>query len=111
MEVASNANFVLMSAFAMLFVIIIVIVVGIIYTRRTSDMVVEAFNDISNNLNSINKGEYIELDTNHKFSEVNEAITEINKINTNIYSYIQEVSLERDKVNFIVDNMEHLTRT
>ena len=106
MEVSSNANFVLMSAFAMLFVIIVVIVVGIIYTRRTSDMVVKAFHDISNNLNSINKGEYLELDTNHKFSEVNEAITEINKINTNIYSYIQEVSLERDKVNFIVDNME-----
>ena len=106
LEIRSEANFVLMSAFYMLLLIIVVIVVGIIYTRRTSDMVVEAFHDISDNLNSINKGEYLELDANHKFSEVNEAINEINKINTNIYSYIQKVSLERDKVNFIVDNME-----
>ena len=105
-EVKSEANFVLMSAFYMLLVIIVVIAVGIIYTRKTSDMVVKAFHDISNNLNSINKGEYIELTEDHKFSEVNEAIKEINKINTNIYSYIQKVSLERDKVNFIVDNME-----
>ena len=105
-EIKSEANFVLMSAFYMLLVIIIVIAVGIIYTRKTSDMVVKAFHDISNNLNSINKGEYIELSEDHKFSEVNEAIKEINKINTNIYSYIQKVSLERDKVNFIVDNME-----
>ena len=106
LAIRSEANFVLMSAFYMLLLITLVIVVGIIYTRRTSDMVVKAFHDISNNLNTINKGEYLVLDANHKFSEVNEAIDEINKINANIYSYIQKISLERDKVNFIVDNME-----
>ena len=105
-EIRSEMNFVLMSAFYMLIVIIAVIVVGILYTRKTSDMVVDAFHNISNNLSTINKGEYKRLDANHKFEEVNEAISEINKINESIFSYIQNISLERDKVNFIVDNME-----
>ena len=99
-------NYVLLSAFYMLVLVIAVIVIGIIFTRKTSDMVVDAFRNISDNLSTINRGEYKMLDENHKFEEVNRAVKEINKINESIYSYIQNISHERDKVNFIVDNME-----
>ena len=105
-EIKFGPNYVLLGAFYMLVLIIGVIVVGIIYTRKTSDMVVDAFRNISDNLSTINRGEYKTLDENHKFDEVNTAIKEINKINESIYSYIQNISHERDKVNFIVDNME-----
>lgn len=105
-EIKYGTNYVLLSAFYMLVLVIGVVVIGIIYTRKTSDMVIDAFRNISDNLSTINRGEYKTLDENHKFDEVNTAIKEINKINESIYSYIQNISYERDKVNFIVDNME-----
>ena len=105
-EIKNETNFVLISAFYMLLLVAVVIMVGIIFIRKTSDMVVDAFRSISNNLETINKGEYQTIEENNKFEEVNDAIKEINKINESIYTYIKNISHERDKVNFIVDNME-----
>lgn len=105
-EIKNETNFVLISAFYMLLLVAVVIMVGIIFIRKTSDMVVDAFRSISNNLKTINKGEYQTIEENNKFEEVNDAIKEINKINESIYTYIKNISHERDKVNFIVDNME-----
>ena len=105
-EIKNETNFVLISAFYMLLLVAVVIMVGIIFIRKTSDMVVDAFRSISNNLETINKGGYQTIEENNKFEEVNDAIKEINKINESIYTYIKNISHERDKVNFIVDNME-----
>lgn len=104
--IKSNTDFILTSIFVMLLLLIVVLFIGILYTRKTSDMIVEAFKNISDNLKTINEGSYQTLEKEHKFPEVNDAIKEINCINESIYEYIVSISLERDKINAIVNNME-----
>ncbi|HKM29625.1 MAG TPA: HAMP domain-containing sensor histidine kinase [Bacilli bacterium] len=101
-----NASYILNSVFYMLILIIFVLIVDIYTSRKTSSAIENAFIMISDNLKTINSGAYQQINTRHKFYEVSEALENINEINKSIYAYISEISNERDKVNFIVNNMQ-----
>ncbi|MDD3171396.1 MAG: HAMP domain-containing sensor histidine kinase [Bacilli bacterium] len=104
--IQSNETYILNSIFYMLILIIFVLILEIFSSRKTSKVIENAFLMISDNLKTINSGEYQQIETKHKFYEVNEALENINEINKNIYAYILEISSERDKVSFIVNNMQ-----
>ncbi len=103
--VQDNKSYILNSVFYMLILIIFVLVIDVYSSRKTSSVIENAFSMISDNLRTMNSGEYQQIDTHHKFYEVSEALENINEINKSIYAYISEISNERDKVNFIVNNM------
>ena len=104
--VQDNKSYILNSVFYMLILIIFVLVIDVYSSRKTSSVIENAFSMISDNLRTMNSGEYQQIDTHHKFYEVSEALENINEINKSIYAYISEISNERDKVNFIVNNMQ-----
>ncbi len=101
-----NESYILNSVFYMLILIIFVLIIDIYSSRKTSSVIENAFSMISDNLRTMNSGEYQQINTRHKFYEVSEALENINEINKSIYAYISEISNERDKVNFIVNNMQ-----
>jgi len=104
--ITTNENYILSSIFYMLLLILGVLIFGILYTRKTSNLIVEAFASVRFHLKTINEGEYLQIDTNHRYPEVMESLEEINEINKNIYQYILNIKNERDKINFIVNNMQ-----
>ena len=101
-----NESYILNSVFYMLILIIFVLIIDIYSSRKTSLVIENAFSMISDNLKTMNSGEYQQINTHHTFYEVSEALENINEINKSIYAYISEISNERDKVNFIVNNMQ-----
>lgn len=102
----SNSVYILQSMFYLLILIIGVLILNILFTRKTSEMVVEAFDRISSHLKTINEGEYEMIDVNHSFEEVRKSLTEINVINQNISKSILSVKNERDKLDYIINNIE-----
>lgn len=106
MKIESNTSFILNSLFYLLIIVMVVLVVSIIYTRKTSMLVTDAFLNISKHLKTINDGEYEQIETHHKFKEVEDSLIEINDINENIYSSMKKIKTEHDKINFIIDNIK-----
>ena len=80
-----NTELILVSLFYLLALIVGVIIVTYFSTKRISKKVVDTFNELSNTLKSINEGKYEEIDTSHKYIEVQEILEEINEINNNTY--------------------------
>lgn len=105
-EIETNTSYILNSLFYLLILIMGVLIVSILYTRKTSLLVTNAFDNISSHLKTINEGEYQQIETHHKFKEVEESLVEINEINKNIYSSILKIKNEHDKTNFIINNMK-----
>ena len=55
----SDTELILTNLFYMLLLIILVIVVSFVLTKKTSDNIINTFNNISTHLKTINEGEYI----------------------------------------------------
>ncbi len=105
LQVDDNTNFILQSVFFLLVLLIVVLAVSIVLTGKTSRSVSEAFNNVTEHLRTISDGSYRDIDTKHKYEEVSEAYKQINAINESLIQYIRRISEERDKVNFIINNI------
>jgi len=102
----NNTGYILNSVFYMLLLIIGVLVFSIIYNQKTSDIIIDVFNDIRNHLRTVNEGNYERINPDHKFIEVKTSLEEINEINENISRSILKIKSESDKINFIINNMQ-----
>lgn len=101
-----NTELILMSLFYLALLLIVVILLSVYYNKKVSNNVITTFNDICFNLKSINDGKYIEIDTTHKYSEVQDVLSEINEINNNIYVSMLKIKNEHDKLDFVINNMQ-----
>ena len=102
----NNVELILMSLFYLALLLIVVILLSVYYNKKVSNNVISTFNDICLNLKSINDGQYIEIDTSHKYSEVQEVLSEINDINNNIYVSMLKIKNEHDKLDFVINNIQ-----
>ncbi len=100
-----NVELILYSLFIMAALLILTLALSVALNRRTSGEVVDAFNNVTEHLRSIGDGNYTEILPRHKFEEVAEAYRQINTVNSSIVKYLQTISTERDKANFIVNNI------
>lgn len=104
-EMDDNTSLILQSLFFLLIMLIFVLVFSIIFTKKTSKSIVEAFGNITDHLRTLSHGTYSVIDTHHKFDEVSEAYGQINAVNESIEQYIKRIESERDKINYIVNNV------
>jgi len=101
----SNVDFFLVGTLFLVVTLAIVIAISTNRMGKTSANVVDAFNSVTKNLRMTARGEYQPINTNHKYPEVEQAFSEINVVNNSIYQYITKLSAERDKLNYIVENV------
>lgn len=99
----NNVEYILLSAFYMLILIIISFVTTIYLSNKTSNRIIEAFFKINSNLKMINDGKYEPIETSHRYFEVAEILEEINK---NIYNHIITSERERSRISFIINNVK-----
>lgn len=99
----NNVEYILLSAFYMLILIIISFVTTIYLSNNTSNRIIEAFFKINSNLKMINDGKYEPIETSHRYFEVAEILEEINK---NIYNHIITSERERSRISFIINNVK-----
>ena len=104
--IADNNLGILESLFFVFVVAIIVVFLSLIFTRKTTQNIVDAFNSVSSNLKLVNEGKYEEIDTVHRYKEVAEAIKEINVISNNIYTSLKTIKDDSEKLQFLINNMD-----
>jgi two-component system phosphate regulon sensor histidine kinase PhoR len=104
-EFASVVNFIYQGVFFMLLIVSIVVVANIFLTRKTSEKIISAFSSINSHLKMINEGKFEEIDTKHDYNEVSDVLQEISLVYQNIYDYILQNKKEKDKIKFIIKNM------
>lgn len=103
--IVDNTDFIFQSVFFLGVVLIAVLIVSISFTGKTIRTITNAFDEITNNMRTISQGEYHEMKTDHRYEEVRRAFCEVNAVNNSVYQYIQSISSERDKINFIINNI------
>ncbi len=101
-----NTTLILMSLFYLLLLLIGVIFVSYFYTKKISKNIVDTFNELCFNLKSINEGKYNEIDTIHKYEEVQQILKEINDVNNKTYLSMLTIKNEHQKLNFVINNMQ-----
>lgn len=104
-EFASISIFIYEGIFFMLLIIAVVVIANIYFTRRTSDKIISAFSSINTHLKMINEGKFKEIETNHDYEEVSDVLQEISLVYQNIYDYILQNKKEKDRIKFIIKNM------
>ena len=104
-EFASVVNFIYQGVFFMLLIVSIVVIANIFFTRKTSDKIISAFSSINSHLKMINEGKFEEINTKHDYNEVSDVLQEISLVYQNIYDYILQNKKEKDKIKFIIKNM------
>ena len=102
-EIEPNTDYILLSIFYMLILIILSFMVSIYFSKKTSDRIIDALKKINMQLKNINNGEYKPIDTAHRYVEVSEILEEINK---NIYNNIILHEQERERISFIINNVK-----
>lgn len=106
MQIQDNNSYILNSLFYMLCLVLLVLLISIFFTRKTSTLITDAFTNISSHLRTINDGEYQQIETEHKFPEVEDSLIEINGIYNNIYQYITEIKESKEKIDFVISNIQ-----
>ena len=102
-----NTNYTLLVS--LLFIVIVALMVmflSIFFTKKTTNRISLAFNQISDNLQTIADGTYQDIDTKNNYIEVEEALKKIKIINKNIYSSMLAIKNEREKLQFIINNID-----
>ena len=105
LALTDNTNFILLGMFILAAVLIVVLAVSIVFMGRTSVRITQAFDNIGNHLRLTAKGQHEEIDEKHRYDEVSQAYHAINEVNNSIYSYIEQISAERDKLNYLINNI------
>lgn len=101
----ASMNYILLGMFILAIVLMAVLILSIWLTGRTSAHVTGAFDRICSHLRLISNGENREISEDDKFEEVASAYRQINAVNKSIFQYITRISNERDKLNYIIDNI------
>ena len=104
-EFASISIFIYEGIFFMLLIIGVVVIANIFITRKTSEKIISAFTSINSHLKMINEGKFESIETKHDYEEVSGVLQEISLVYQNIYEYILENKKEKDKIKFIIKNM------
>ena len=104
-EFASISIFLYEGIFFMMLIIAIVVIANIFFTRKTSDKIISAFGSINSHLKMINEGKFEKIEVNHDYEEVSDVLQEISFVYQNIYEYILQNKKEKDKIKFIIKNM------
>lgn len=103
---ASTKTLIAESLFLIVLIALIVVLISINTTRKTAERITLAFDNISHHLRTINEGKYEEIEINHHYQEVENSLLEINEINTNIYHQMITIKSEKDKLQFIINNID-----
>ena len=104
-EFASISIFIYEGIFFMLLIVAVVVIANIYFTRKTSDKIISAFSSINSHLKMINEGKFEEIEIKHDYEEVSVVLQEISLVYQNIYDYILQNKKEKDKIKFIIKNM------
>lgn len=104
-QIVDNTNYIFQGVFLLGIVLIVVLFISIKYTGKTISGVKEAFENVTNSMRTISKGQYNEITQKSPYQEVQSAYREVNAINNSVFQYIQRISAERDKINFIINNI------
>ena len=105
-HIEDNTELILISLFYLMILLIVVIILSYLYSKKVSKNIIDTFNELSLTLKSINEGKYVEIDTVHKYSEVQEILNEINEINNNTYASMLTIRNEHQKLDFVINNMQ-----
>lgn len=104
-----NINKYIYQSISFLFLILItILILSIILTNKLNEKILMPFNLIKNNLKSVNNGTNITLNDYslfNKYDEVHQILSEINELNNKIQNNIKEIQKEKDKLNFIINNI------
>lgn len=100
-----NSEQLLSGIFFTCVLIVFVVLISLVFTKKTADTVMATFKTIIENLKRINEGHYVPIVAHHKYPEVEEALIEIEDLNNKISNSFIAVVNERDKLNFILDNI------
>lgn len=104
-QIVDNTNYIFQGVFLLGIVLIVVLFISIRYTGKTIGGVKEAFENVTNSMRTISKGQYNEITQKSPYQEVQSAYREVNAVNNSVFQYIQRISAERDKINFIINNI------
>lgn len=104
-QIVDNTNYIFQGVFLLGIVLIVVLFISIKYTGKTIGGVKEAFENVTNSMRTISKGQYNEITQKSPYQEVQSAYREVNAVNNSVFQYIQRISAERDKINFIINNI------
>lgn len=104
-QIVDNTNYIFQGIFLLGIVLIVVLFISIRYTGKTIGGVKEAFENVTNSMRTISRGEYNEITQKSPYQEVQSAYREVNAVNNSVFEYIQHISAERDKINFIINNI------
>ena len=104
-EFASISIFLYEGIFFMMLIIAVVVIANIFFTRKTSDKIISAFGSINSHLKMINEGKFEKIEVNHDYEEVRDVLHEISFVYQNIYEYILQNKKEKNKIKFIIKNM------
>ena len=104
-EIASIGVFIYEGVFFMLLIIAVVVLANLFITRKTSTKIISAFSSINSHLKMINDGNFKKIETKHDYKEVSDVLQEISLVYQNIYDHIQQNKKEKDKIKFIIKNM------
>lgn len=104
-QMDDNTSLILQSLFFLLIMLIFMLVFSIVLTKKTSRSIVDAFGNITDHLRTLSAGSYSVIDTHHKYEEVSEAYRQINAVNESIENYIRRIESERDKIDYIINNV------
>lgn len=104
-EFASISIYIYEGIFFMLLIIGVVVIANIFITRKTSEKIISAFSSINSHLKMINDGKFENIETKHDYVEVSNVLQEISLVYQNIYEYILQNKQEKDKIKFIIKNM------
>lgn len=104
-EFAPISIFIYEGLFFMLLIIGVVVLANIFITKKTSEKIISAFTLINSHLKMINEGKFESIETKHDYEEVSNVLQEISLVYQNIYEYILENKQEKDKIKFIIKNM------
>lgn len=104
-QIVDNTNYIFQGVFLLGIVLIVVLFISIKYTGKTIGGVKEVFENVTNSMRTISKGQYNEITQKSPYQEVQSAYREVNAVNNSVFQYIQRISAERDKINFIINNI------
>lgn len=100
-----STNFILLGTFILVAVLAVVLLVSMRLSEQTSKRITDAFGNISRSLRSTAEGKYIKIEDTARYEEVDKAYKDVNEVNKNIFTYMSQISLERDKLTYIIDNI------
>jgi two-component system phosphate regulon sensor histidine kinase PhoR len=104
--VTSITSYVNFAILVLLVITLIVSAIAIVYLNRVIDMFYVPIRKLKDNLKNINRGKYETISMDYYDEEIIPIIEEVNEISQNIIQTLEILSSEKEKIGFIIDNLE-----